>query len=192
MNGTFLYLLGYPGVGKYTIGKEFAKLSGARLIDNHLIANPVFTVLGTDGLSPIPPAAWAIVGVIREAVLGAIAELAEREASFVLTNVVADVPEDVAIFERIRAIAEARESLFVPVVLSCGLAEHRRRMVSPGRRERMKWVDGEALADFVSRMTMYVPQHANTLELAVDDLEPAEAARAILAHAERCRARAGD
>ncbi len=187
MNGTFLYLLGYPGVGKYTIGKEIARLTGARLIDNHLVNNPVFVVLGADGLAPIPARAWELVAVIRETVLQAVAELAEPEAGFILTNVVADVAEDVAIFDRIRGIAEARESLFVPVALSCGLPEHRRRMVTPARRERMKWVDGEALDEFVKRVRMYVPPHANTLHLAVDDLEPADAARAIVAHVERCR-----
>lgn len=187
MKGALIYLLGYPGVGKYTIGKEVARLTGARLVDNHLVNNPVFMVLGADGLTPIPPRAWELVSVIRETVLQAMAELAEREASFILTNVVADVPEDVAIFERIQGIAEERESLFVPVLLSCTLQEHRRRMVSPARRDRMKWVDGEALEDFVTRMTMYLPPHPNTLQVAVDDLEPGDAARTIVAHVERRR-----
>ena len=41
MEPTIFHLLGSPGVGKYTIGKALAEATGARLVDNHSIANVI-------------------------------------------------------------------------------------------------------------------------------------------------------
>lgn len=54
MKNTVVYLLGYPAAGKYTIGQIVAGLTGAVLVDNHLIANPVLAVVGADGVRPVP------------------------------------------------------------------------------------------------------------------------------------------
>ncbi|KAL8860484.1 MAG: hypothetical protein Q9178_003143 [Gyalolechia marmorata] len=41
----FVYINGYPGVGKYTIAKELAQmLPNAKLLDNHLFIDPVAAV----------------------------------------------------------------------------------------------------------------------------------------------------
>ncbi len=45
MKNTIMYLIGYGGTGKYTIAKEIAALTGAVVVDNHLINNPVFSVV---------------------------------------------------------------------------------------------------------------------------------------------------
>lgn len=37
LEGTIIYLLGFAGVGKYTVAKELNRLTGARVIDNHYI-----------------------------------------------------------------------------------------------------------------------------------------------------------
>ena len=52
-----LYLIGKAGTGKYTIAKEIEK-SGFSLCDNHLINNPIFSLLNLDGQSPVPQFAW--------------------------------------------------------------------------------------------------------------------------------------
>lgn len=38
-----LYLIGFAGTGKYTIAKELVKF-GYKVIDNHLINNPIFSL----------------------------------------------------------------------------------------------------------------------------------------------------
>jgi ATP-dependent Lon protease len=38
-----LYLIGYPGVGKYSIAQEIQNQTGQfRLVDNHHVLNPFF------------------------------------------------------------------------------------------------------------------------------------------------------
>jgi predicted kinase len=46
MKNTIVYLIGYAGTGKYTIAREIAGLTGAVIVDNQLINNPVFSVVG--------------------------------------------------------------------------------------------------------------------------------------------------
>ncbi|HEX6477597.1 MAG TPA: hypothetical protein VF043_02040 [Ktedonobacteraceae bacterium] len=52
MQNTIVYLIGYAGTGKYTIAKELARLTGAVIVDNHLINNPVFSIVGASGNTP--------------------------------------------------------------------------------------------------------------------------------------------
>lgn len=40
-----LYLIGFAGTGEYTIAKEIAN-HGYKVVDNHLINNPIFSLLG--------------------------------------------------------------------------------------------------------------------------------------------------
>jgi shikimate kinase len=41
MRNTMIYLIGFAGAGKFTIAKEICKSAEARLVDNHLINNPI-------------------------------------------------------------------------------------------------------------------------------------------------------
>ena len=65
LENTIMLLIGFAGTGKYTIGLELAGRTGARLIDNHLVNNPVFTVMNPDGLSSLPDGVWAKTNLAR-------------------------------------------------------------------------------------------------------------------------------
>src|SRR5205823_1624179 len=47
-----VYLLGYPGVGKYTVARALAAQTGAVVIDNQLINNPILALF--DGALDLP------------------------------------------------------------------------------------------------------------------------------------------
>ncbi|MGI8919344.1 MAG: hypothetical protein ACR2H6_12160 [Pyrinomonadaceae bacterium] len=51
LDNTMIVLIGFAGTGKYTIGRELCELTGAKLIDSHLINNPVFKVVNPDGIT---------------------------------------------------------------------------------------------------------------------------------------------
>jgi hypothetical protein len=82
---TIVVLIGFAGTGKYTIGRELCARTGAKLIDNHLIANPVFSVVKVDGVTPLPVGVWDKISQIRRTVYDAIRELSPPEMSFVFT-----------------------------------------------------------------------------------------------------------
>ena len=180
------YLVGMPAVGKYTIAKELAALTGARLVDNHSVANVIFNIVGVDGIRPLPEGTFDYVGRVREVAADAVRNLAPREFSFVFTIVhVGNDERERALFDEVVAIAGERESLFVPVLLRCETAELMRRAGNGSRQERMKLIDPAAVANINDTYPQFETDHPNTLRLETTTTAPTENARRILAWAER-------
>ena len=180
MRSTIFHLIGKPGVGKYTIGSELARLTGARLVDNHSINNVIFNLVNGDGIAPLPAEIWPRVARVRAAVFDTLVHVSPPDLSFIFTNFMRgdDAAEQIAFME-LAAVADARGSMFVPVILSCDTAELVRRIVQPDRRARMKMVDpvqGAQLNDEVPQFRSDLP---NTLELDVSQTAARDAAQAI-------------
>ena len=187
MRNAIIYLIGYPGVGKYTIAKAISERTGARVLDNHLVNNPIFAVLARDAEAPLAPEVWSRVRQIRDLMLRSMEDLAPPGLSFVLTNVIdGDDPNDIAVYERVREVARARRARFVPVLLHCAPEEQVRRVTAAERAERFKWTDAVAVAALTARLRLHRPAHVNRLDLDVTSLAPPESADAIASHVDRC------
>jgi hypothetical protein len=187
MQNTIIHLIGTPGVGKYTIGGHVTALTGARFVDNHSVANVIFNLLPIDGVTPLPEGVWERVGRVRAAVLDTVAHLSPPEMSFVFTNYMRGADqEEYRAFLGMMALADARGSVFVPIILTCDTAELRRRIVSPSRRERMKMVDPVQGAR-LNELPEFDTDHPNKLRLDVTAIDAVEAARLIVEWAHRCK-----
>jgi len=184
MDNTIIYLIGFPGTGKYSIAREIRNLTGAKLVDNHLINNPVFSVIEADGVTPLPSAIWDRIGAIRSIVLGVIRDFSAPHFSFVFTNHLVDGdPLDAAAFTEIADLAARRRGKLIPVRLICGEDELCRRIASADRIERFKEVDPDnARARFRTRRILSV-DHPHRLDLDVTHLTAAQAARRIVEYA---------
>ena len=66
MKNTVVYIIGFIGVGKYTIAKELEKQAGFRVIDNHAFNNLIFPLFRIDGTTKIPDKVWDILIDIRK------------------------------------------------------------------------------------------------------------------------------
>lgn len=186
MKNTIVYLIGYAGTGKYTIAREIAALTGAVMVDNHLINNPVFSVVGVDGLKPLPAGIWPKIAGIRRIVLDTIAELAPPEASFIFTNELYEGKQvDRLLYEEIATLTTKRRGLFIPVILRCEAEELYRRVASPERAARFKLRNPEWTRESIRSYSLLHVDHPNGLELDVTTLSPIEAAQAIIAHIEK-------
>ena len=189
MEPALVYLIGFPAAGKYTIARELVAVMAEReqrmvVVDNHHINNVVFEVIDTDGKKALPPTIWSYVSQVRSAVLSAIRELAPREWSYVFTNVlIAGLPPDEQALVELAELAEARGSAYVPVILRCETEELERRIVTPERHERLKWVDPVGLRGLVERSQLVdVSAYEHALDLDVTHRRPREAAAAIADH----------
>ena len=187
LRNTIIYLIGIPAVGKYTTAKAIARASGAKIIDSQLVNNPIFTVVGYDGTDKIPvkKEAWQSVEKIRKAVLDFIRDHADRESSFVFTNVLNDSPGDRRLFRRIERIAKHRGAMFVPVWVTCDVAEIRKRKSRPDRRERMKDVDLTNIPFWTEEFEQLAIKHPNELRINTTRSKPDETAKQIMGHARR-------
>lgn len=189
IRGTFIHLIGYPGTGKYTIAQEIKARSNFRLVDNHLINNPVFAVIHTDGKTPLPPLVWENTGRIWRIVLDSIRDLSPPHFNFIFTNALFDTdPDDRAWYEEIRDFVATRGGSYVPVRLTIDdVEEHRRRITAEGRAARFKATDPAGPERFRNRGPILAIDHPHVLTLDVTHISPAAAAEAVLTHARKCQ-----
>jgi shikimate kinase len=170
-----VFIYGPPGVGKLTVGREVARLTGFRLFHNHVSIACVETVFdfGT-------PSFFKLVGMIRTAVF----EEAARAglAGLVFTFVYAKGSDD-AYVEALAAPVERHGGEVCLVRLSCERETLERRVVSDARREQRKVATLEVLNDITSRHDIFseVPGRES---LSIDNthLTPSETAARIVEH----------
>lgn len=183
MRNTIVYLIGHYAVGKLTIAQAIAAAADARLFDNHLANNVIFSLIRTDGRTPLPGRVWDLIDVIRDQALLAIEELAPTHASFVLTNcLLEDDPGDRAAYEKVEQLAERRGSVFVPVLVTASDAAHAVRISSPERAKRLKMTDAAGAEKKRQTTQLLRINHPNLLNIETTDLSPADAAEMIIAH----------
>jgi hypothetical protein len=135
------------------------------VVDNHLSGNPVLSVLDLSERGPSPEA-WGLVYEIREIVVRAIEEHSPADWSFVFTNVLTvGGDSDVDAVDRLRRLATARRSRYVPVVLTCDVDELARRAVAAGRAEQHKVTDAELIRAYVAARQLHHPDDATVLDV---------------------------
>lgn len=185
LSNTLVYLIGYPGTGKYTMAQELVRLGGFHLVDNHLINNPVFSLIRRDGVAKFPDRVWANVTRIWDAVIDTLVHISHPDDSFVLTNWLAEGDEgDRRHYEKVMNIAAQRNARFVPVrLLITDIGEHVQRITADNRKMRMKETDPAAPQRYAGMEVLHV-DHPHALTLDVTALPATEAARLVLRHAE--------
>jgi hypothetical protein len=190
LDNTILVLIGFAGTGKYTIGRVLSERMGARLIDNHLINNPIFTVVNADGVTPLPSLVWDKVKEIRHLVYDSIREISPAELSFIFTLELreSDRAAHKAFFE-LEELAAARNSLLVPIRLICDVEELCRRVVDSARVERLKEISPELARKKCAEDSVLNPKHENVRTIDVTRKSPGESADTILHEIELIRSR---
>ncbi|MBX9786084.1 MAG: GNAT family N-acetyltransferase [Alphaproteobacteria bacterium] len=169
-----LYLIGFAGSGKYTIAKEIAK-SGYKVVDNHLINNPIFSLLDLNDETPIAENAWISVRKIRHIILDFIAQ--DQKSNFIFTNALLEKEGDWKVYNLIKETAEKRGSLFVPLKLILSAEEHKKRITNPDRKTRLKTTNP---AEVHIKKEMIKIDHPHLMEVDVTDLSARDAAEKIL------------
>lgn len=136
-----IYIVGPPGVGKYTVGSMLAERMPAKFVDNHYWLNPVFGLIEQDGIRPIPRQLWEQVHRLRGVVMDTIATLSPDDWNFVFTLALEQLPRDHEIAREILVVADRRRAKVLIVRLACALDELAARIVMPERRSRFKEAD---------------------------------------------------
>lgn len=185
MKNTIIYLIGHYGVGKLTVAKAICAQTGARLFDNHLANNVIFSLVREDGATPLPGRVWDLIMTIRRQALTAMAEIAHPDRSFVLTNALMENdPMDRVAYVEVEEVARRRGAVFLPVVLSASEVAFAARIPSAERESYLKMTDAAGATRVRTQKTLLRIDHPGRLDLDTTDLPPAETARRIVAHAE--------
>ena len=174
-----MFLLGYPGVGKRTVGSHLSDLLDGVLVDNSLLSIPLLTLFKWDGKFPITMQIWERVGLVREAVLGTIEDLAPKSNSYVFTNVLKDDEDGARQYDRLRGLAQCRGSLFLSVMLDCDVDEQVRRIDTPDRVARLKGSDPEGYRRHRYSTELFQPPAEEVVHMDTTRVGPRENAARI-------------
>ena len=166
-----IHIGGWPGSGKRTIATELAKLCGGRVIDNHLILNPASAVFDR-GQAGHVELRQSIRAVIYEAAL-----TLPPTVPLILTDALAEMPTDWALFAPTQELAKKRGGRLRSFVLSLSQQENVRRLTAVERKDRGKLMDTDVLLGFRDKLELLRPEGCT--DVSVDDLSPREAAEHI-------------
>ena len=168
-----VHLNGWPGVGKFTVGRILAGRLGARLIHNHLLHDVAIACAGLDG-----PARWPLYEEVRRAAYGVLTDRPRTE-TFVMTNALCVGSErERQDWDHVVDLAIARSVPLVPVVLEASFEENARRIQSDDRKGR-KLVEPDILSDFMKADRIQKPEVSELLTLDVTRLSADQAADKI-------------
>ena len=172
MNLVFIY--GPPGVGKLSVARELARLTGYKLFDNHVsirCADSVFEF----GTKPF----FRIVGTVRDVVFE---EAAANGVSLVFTYVYSH-PQDMPHVERMCGFFESHGGRALLVRLFCERGELERRLPRPGRAEAGQLASLETLRELYRTHDFFSPVPGReSLEVDNTALAPEEVAALIVSH----------
>ena len=169
-----LNLIGRSGSGKYTIAKHLEKY-GFKIVDNHLINNPIFSLLDLDSVTPIPDFAWETISRIRASIFDFMSK--EYKHNYVLTNELLEDEGDHQCFKQVQEMAERRGSLFVPIRFHVSKEENARRIQMPERALRFK---STRIDDAACEKPLIQVSHPNLMDIDINDLTAETVAQKIL------------
>ncbi len=176
-----IYLIGLAGSGKYTISQNIS-VHNYKVVDNHLINNPILALLDLDGVTPIPKIAWDAISHIRSTVFGFIQH--DYTTNYVFTNELLESPVDHDIYNQVLNISALRNSIFVPVKLIISPEELARRIVFPERKKQLKTTNIDEA--YTNKKSIKIT-HNNLLELDITNLKADGAAEKILFHVDHLK-----
>ncbi len=169
-----IYLYGPPGVGKYTVSKEIARLTGYRLFHNQLSIEFVRSLFDF-GSEPFNRLVLKFRAEMIE-------EAAKEGISAIFTSAYAKGVNDLIIKDIINRV-ESYGGRFCPVQLYCDKSELMRRVELPSRNEFYKIRRHDALLDILARYDhMSAIPFVKSLQIDNTEIQPEEAAMLIIRH----------
>ncbi|KAF6236199.1 hypothetical protein HO173_005828 [Letharia columbiana] len=180
-----IYINSWPGAGKYTVARELEKqMDGkVRVVRNHLhidLAGAILPRTSADYLE--------LRHQLRFALFNTLATSPDSfDHFYVFTDFQTANEEGISVASEYEAAAKKRGCAFIPVILTCQVAENERRLRSLERLGAVEGgngmlVDTDVLKLFRERGDVYRFQCSEQLVLNVTEITPVQAAEKIMQH----------
>jgi len=142
-----IYIYGPPGVGKLTVARELATLTGFRLFHNHLAANLAASVF--------PHQSEPYFRLIRQVWRDTFAEAVQHNVDLICTAVYRGQPEHARFIRWMLDPIYARNGTVAYVQLLCARDEWLRRVQDQSRLALNKLVDAHAAAALAEQFDVF-------------------------------------
>jgi shikimate kinase len=175
--GTLLIVLyGPPGVGKLTVAKELSKITGYRVMHNHLTLDLVTSILGSG--------ANGSFGMVDRYRLDMVKEAAKNRISgLILTSVYGNTEGDDRFANRLVKTMKRYSGSAVFVQLICSEKELRSRIHGKSRKRYNKIKDEKTLYKLINKYDLFSPiKSVNSYSIENTDLSASEVAKRIKSH----------
>ncbi len=168
-----IFIHGAPAVGKLTIARALATLTGFRLFHNHLTVDLVSSLF--------PFGSEPFVRLREQIWLAAFAEAAKDNLSLIFTfNPERTVNE--AFIQQTIQVIEAEGGKVIFVELTCDQEELERRLEQPSRKEFGKLASVERYKSLKSEGAFNFPKVPSEISIDTTDKSPTDTARVISDH----------
>lgn len=149
--GCVIFLNGFPGVGKYSIGRRLFEMFDhrhARFIDNHLLIDPVQAIIPGRGADH-----KALRHAFRRIAFDALTAIEDASTILIFTGCLSSTREDRQVLEEHLAVAAQRRIPFFLFNISCDKEEHHSRLITTERStgSKTKLVNTEVLDDMLNQ-----------------------------------------
>lgn len=169
-----LFIYGPPAVGKLTVAREVAKLTGFKVFHNHLSIDAILPVFEF-GSEPF----FKLVEMIR---VETVAEAAKNDVDLIYTFCYAKGLDEMHV-DKISAAATENGGECHFALLTCSDDQLKRRVVRDDRKEFRKVSTVEMIDKFLETCDLNSPiPYKDSLEIDNTEFPPAEAARQIVDH----------
>lgn len=168
-----VFIHGAPAVGKLTVARELARLTGFPLFHNHLTVDLVSSLFAF-GTAPF-------ISLREEIWLAAFAEAARNDLSLIFTfNPERTVNEE--FIQKSIEVIEAAGGKVVFVELTCSQAELERRIEEPSRKEFGKLATVDQYRSLKDAGAFEFPKLPSDISIDTQNKSPAAAAQVISDH----------
>lgn len=178
MGKTLIYLIGFPGSGKFTTAKELCKIIDAVIVSNNLFNSIIFDIVKLRN-AEVTGDLWEKIFAVRENMLAMLEKYYIKSKHYIFTNELIDGDHyDQRIYNSVVNLSKKMDMEILPVVLHCNNKELVKRVQSEERYQENKITDSDFAMKKIEGKRLFIPE--GTLEIGNSNLSAKEVAKKIV------------
>lgn len=172
MGKTLIYLIGFPGSGKFTTAKELCKIIDGVIVSNNLFNNIIFDIVKLQN-AEVPDDLWEKIFAVRENMLAILEKHYIKSKHYIFTNELIEGDSyDQRLYNSVVNLSKKMDMEILPVVLHCNNKELVKRVQSEERYQENKITDSDFAMKKIEGKRLFIPE--GTLEIGNSNLSAKE------------------
>ncbi|MDN5247761.1 MAG: hypothetical protein QWI36_01305 [Wolbachia endosymbiont of Tyrophagus putrescentiae] len=184
MNKNLIYLIGFPGSGKFTVAKELCKIIDAVIVQNNMFNDIIFNIVNLKG-NNVPDNLWNSIFKVRENLLAILGKYHSKSKHYIFTNELIEGDcYDRKIYDSVVNLSNSMQVKMLPVVLHCSdIGELMKRIQFEERRQYNKITNLYYAMERTREKKLFIPP--NALEIDNSNLSAEKVAKRIIEEMEK-------